>query len=820
MQSTRKCQKWHARPSPPQPLRVGGGCYNLQPTTWKGGREAYDAVMKTRLLAALVLVAIVVVGFMAFQRWRSVVSGPDVAAAAAGQPRFVGRETCVECHPNEDALWRGSDHDLAMQIPTEETVLGDFSGTTYNHYGVESTFFKQDGKYMVRTDGPDGKLHDYPVAYLFGFEPHEQYLIEFPDGSYQALNVCWDNSPAEEGGQRWFHLYPDHPTPYTDPFHWTGTLQNWNFMCAECHSTNVDKGYDLATDTYNTTYSEIDVSCEACHGPASHHVTIATAAEKGERPKEDARLGLMLSMKDPNGGVWEMDQETGNAKRSVPIGSRMEVETCGRCHVRRSMVDDDYIYGRPLMDTHRPALLTDPLYYADGQIQDEVYVYASILQSKMYAKGVTCSDCHDVHSLELRAPQDAVCSQCHLPTKYATPKHHFHKQDGPGANCLDCHMPATKYMVVDPRRDHSWRVPRPDLSMKIGSPNTCNWEGCHPDKSADWAADTMDDWYGTDWRTPHYGEVLYAGRMGEAGARDRLIGLVGDMEMPAIVRATAVQELEGSVDDVSLPVIEEALSDDDPLVRRAALVAMGMLPPERRLVALPLLDDPIRAVRVEAARLLAPVSADDLPPEAAAVLDRALVELEDSLMVDADRAEAHMTLGSVYVDRQRFDDAEAAYRTALRLNPRFGPAVVNLSDLYRLQGRDAEGERVLVDFLSRNPEEGVVHHSLGLLLARERRYDEAIHELAIAAELRPDDPRYAYVLGVGLQSIGRVDEAAEVFENALELHPYDPELLYALASIHAQAGNVSAAAQYAGRLAEVRPEDPEIQVLAARLGGH
>ncbi len=761
---------------------------------------------------------ILIVGFLAFQRWRSVVTGPEIADASAGRPHFVGRQTCVGCHPNEDALWQGSDHDLAMQIPSEETVLGDFSGSTYNHFGVETTFFVRDGEYMVRTDGPDGKLHDFPIAYLFGFEPHEQYLIAFPDGSYQALNVCWDNRPAEEGGQRWFHLYPDHPTPYTDPFHWTGTLQNWNFMCAECHSTNLDKGYDLDTDTYNTTYSEIDVSCEACHGPASHHVAIATAAEKGQRPKEDARLGLMLSMKDPNGGVWEMDQESGNAKRSVPIGSRTEVETCGRCHVRRSVVDDDYIYGRPLMDTHRPALLTDPLYYADGQIQDEVYVYASILQSKMFAKGVTCSDCHDIHSLELKAPGDAVCSQCHLPSKYATPQHHFHKQDGPGASCLDCHMPETKYMVVDPRRDHSWRVPRPDLTSTIGSPNTCNWEGCHPDTSAQWAATTMDDWYGADWRKPHYGEVLYAARVGAPGARDGLLSLVEDPEMPDIVRATAVFELEHFIDGTSLSAIEGALSDDDPLVRRAALTAMAPLPPDQRLLALPLLDDPIRAVRVEAARLLAPVSDSELTPEELTVLERGLVELEDSLMVDADRAEAHMTLGSVYLDRQRLDDAEAAYRTALRLNPRFGPAAVNLSDLYRGQGRDAEGERVLVDFLTRNPEDGVVHHSLGLLLAREQRYEEAVLELARAAELRPDDPRFAYVHGVALQSTGHSDEAIQVFEGALEIHPYDPEVLYALVSIHAQNGDVAAAAEYARRLAEIRPDDPEIQALVARLG--
>ncbi len=775
--------------------------------------------MRTRLLVAAVAIVVVTVGFLAFQRWRSVVSGPESDGVAQAPATFAGRQSCAECHPNETELWQGSDHDLAMQIPSEQTVLGDFSGTTYNHFGVETTFFMDEGRYMVRTDGPDGKLHDYSVTYLFGFEPHEQYLIAFPDGSHQALNVCWDNAPAEEGGQRWFHLYPDDPTPYTDPFHWTGTLQNWNFMCAECHSTNVDKGYDLVTDGYHTTYSEIDVSCEACHGPGSRHVAIATAAKRGQRPAENARLGLEVSLKDPNAGVWEMNPETGNAKRSRPIGSRTEVETCGRCHARRSVVHDDYIFGRPLMDTHRPALLTDPLYYADGQIQDEVYVYASIRQSRMYAHGVTCSDCHDGHSLELKAPQDAVCSQCHLPSTYATPRHHHHKQDGPGANCLDCHMPATKYMVVDPRRDHSWRVPRPDLTLKIGSPNTCNWEGCHPDRSPEWAAEAMDGWYPDGWRKPHYGEALHAARIGAPGARDALLWLIGDPEMPAIVRATALYELPPYLDAVSMQAVLRGLSDEDPLVRRSALTVMEVLPADQRLAAVPLLADPVRAVRVEAARQLAPVTADMVSPEQAAAIEGAIGELEESLAVDADRAGAHLTLGAVHVDRGRLDEAEQDYRTALRLDPRFGPAAVNLSDLYRSQGRDKEGERVLVDFLARNPDDGVVHHSLGLLLAREKRYQEAVEELRQAAELRPDDPRFAYVYGVGLISVGEQDRAIEVFETALDRHPNDPELLSVMVTTQAQAGRSAEAIEYARRLAEIRPDDPNVRALIANLQG-
>jgi Flp pilus assembly protein TadD len=435
----------------------------------------------------------------------------------------------------------------------------------------------------------------------------------------------------------------------------------------------------------------------------------------------------------------------------------------------------------------------------------------------MYAHGVTCSDCHDGHSLELKAPQDAVCSQCHLPSKYATTSHHLHKQDGPGASCLDCHMPATRYMVVDPRRDHSWRVPRPDLTVTIGSPNTCNREGCHPDRTPQWSAATMDEWYGTGWRKPHYGEVLHDARTGAPGARDGLLALVGNVEEPAIVRATAMSELVAFLDEVSMAAVVRGLTDGDPLVRRAALTVLEGVPAPQRLPALPLLDDPIRAVRVEAARQLAPVGDDMVSPAQAAAIEAGIAELEESLMVDADRASAHMTLGAVYVDRNRLDDAESAYRTALRLDSRFSPAAVNLSDLYRIQGRDDEGERVLVDFLARNPDDGVIHHSLGLLLVRQERYQEALIELGRAAELRPDDPRYAYVYGIGLQSVGDVEGAVEVFELTLEDHPNDPEILYALVSIHAQEGRRAKALGYARRLAEVRPGDPDVRAVVASL---
>ena len=433
----------------------------------------------------------------------------------------------------------------------------------------------------MRTDGPDGKLQEYPIAYTFGVYPLQQYLIAFPGGRYQALNVVWDTRPAKEGGQRWFHLYPKEEVAHDDPLHWTGSYQNWNYMCADCHSTNVKKGYTAATNTYATTWSELDVSCEACHGPGSAHVAWAEAVKAGKAKKEDADKGLAVVLKNDK-ATWDIDMKTGIAKRSVPLISHAEIETCARCHARRSVVAADYVYGRPFMQTHRPALLSEGLYFADGQIEDEVYEYGSFLQSKMHAAGVTCSNCHNPHDLKVPVSADRVCAGCHLPERFDTPKHHFHKANSTGASCISCHMPTRNYMVVHARHDHSFRIPRPDLSVSLGTPNAC--VQCHKAKSNQWAADAALRWWGDKVRSqPHYGATIHAAREELAGADAALQGLVGDASMPAIRRATAASLLSRNGGETSGATLPRALADPDPLVRDGAITAAEALEPNARL---------------------------------------------------------------------------------------------------------------------------------------------------------------------------------------------------------------------------------------------
>jgi Flp pilus assembly protein TadD len=731
----------------------------------------------------------------------------------------VGYQPCVECHAREVEAWKGSHHALAMQKADEGTVLGDFRNVRLTYNGVTSTFFRRNGMFFVRTDGPDGKLQEHQIAYTFGVAPLQQYLVAFPRGRYQALSIAWDSRPKAQGGQRWFHLYPGEKVDHRDVLHWTRPSQNWNFMCAECHSTNLRKGYRPAKNGYETTFSEITVSCEACHGPASAHVAWERERKAtGEAGPVTGDRGLVVRLREAVPARWVGGSPDGIARRDRPRESQVEVETCARCHSRRGVVSEDYVHGRPILDTHRVALLEGRLYHADGQILDEVYEYGSFLQSRMYQAGVTCTDCHDPHGVGGRGDPDATCAKCHEPSRFSRKSHHFHAEGTRGASCVECHMTSRTYMVVDPRRDHSFRLPRPDLTVKIGTPNACN--GCHTDRPAAWAATAVERWYGPSRRSarPHYGEALHAGRRHLAGAGAALIRLVDDASQPAIVRATGLSLLREHLSPASLPAVERALADPSPMVRQAALQILdGADPATRARLAAPLLTDQVRGVRIDAARALAEGPPNFLPPDRRAAFGAALEEWRVAQWVNADRPEGHMNLGWLHAVQGDLAGARTSYEAALRIEPGFVPAYINLADVLRAQGRDDEGEKALRKALERDPRNAQVHHSLGLLLVRQRRLPEALGALRQATELDQGEPRFAYVYGVALNSAGRRSEALAVLRQASRRHPAHRELLIALTTINRDAGDISSALAYALALVQLMPDDASAQALLREL---
>ncbi|NCF29501.1 MAG: tetratricopeptide repeat protein [Gammaproteobacteria bacterium] len=743
--------------------------------------------------------------------------GIAMPVAAAGAASFAGSQSCTECHQQEYGEWSGSHHDLAMQVATEATVLGNFADATYTAYGVRSRFFKKNGDYYVSTEGPDGALQDFKIDYTFGVYPLQQYLIAFPGGRYQALGLAWDTRPKDQGGQRWFHLYPNEHIAPGDVLHWTEINQNWNYMCADCHSTDLRRQFDFENDRYETVWSEIDVSCEACHGPGSKHVAWARAG-KAPSASYGPLNGLEVSFDERKDRRWALEPGAVSAAPSTqPTALRTEVETCGRCHSRRAPLGDAGGSGKPILDNYRVALLTDDLYHADGQIKDEVYVYGSFLQSKMYRAGVTCSDCHNPHSLKLKAEGNKLCSRCHLSEAFDTPAHHFHTSGTAGSQCVACHAPESTYMVVDPRRDHSFRIPRPDLSAALGVPNACS--GCHADKTAEWAANKVVEWHGpARGQSPHYGEVLAAGRRGEPGGEQQLMGITRDPTQPGIVRATALDILGRTLNQDSFAAIHRGLQDEDALVRLAALGSLEAVGPRERVrFAFPLVEDPVRAVRLEAARLLAPVPLEALPAEPRKTLVAAFAEYEKVHKAIADRPESLTSLANFYRDRGEMEIAEATYREAIRRHPSFGPAYVNLADLYRFQGRDGKGEEILRAALRTAPEQADILHAYGLLSIRHQRYAEAAKRLGQAAELRPDIPRYAYIHALALQKIGDAENALVVLRAAHHRHPNDRDILIALATMSRDRGDLESAVKYAKALVKLAPTEPEARQLLESL---
>jgi tetratricopeptide (TPR) repeat protein len=771
------------------------------------------------VLAAVAVAALGAAALFGMDGLRSRLFGPGAAAAnpTAVAARHVGGAVCAECHAKEQAAWHGSDHDLAMQVADEKAVLGDFANAKFKYAGTSTTFSRRDGKFVVNTDGPDGKLHDYEIKYAFGVHPLQQYLIEMPGGRMQALSIAWDSRPKGQGGQRWFHLYPGQNIKAGDWLHWTSAGQNWNFTCAECHSTNLRKNFDTATGTYKTTWSELNVSCEACHGPGSNHVTWA---RKGADWREfDASKGLALALDERRGVTWLPVAETGNAKRSVPRQAAREIDMCARCHGRASRISDDFVHGKPPLDTHRLVRLDDGLYWNDGQMRDEVYNWGSFVQSEMYAQGVTCSDCHDPHSLKLRKPGNLVCSQCHQPAKYDTAKHTHHADGTPGAACVSCHMPTTTYMVVDPRHDHGMRIPRPDISAKIGTPNACN--NCHGKKTAQWAADAIRQWTGKEPEGfQHFAEALHAGSIGTPAARGALLTLLDDRKQPALARASAIDRLGRNLTPLTVDAISRALNDTDAVVRLAAVEALGAGEAATRQRYLPrMLDDPVRAVRIEAARALAGAPEQSLSASQRDVFAKVLAEYIAVQTYNADRPEGRMNLGNLYAQRRDVGGSIEEYRKAIAIDPTFVAAYANLADLYRAGGVDGEAEKTLREGLARNPKEAVLHHALGLTLVRQKRNAEGLQELRTASQLAPTSGRYAYVYAVALNSGGRTAEAIAVLNAALARQPYDRDILSGLAYFNAQAGKRDVAMGYVRRLRELDPDSTEVAQMARQIEG-
>ncbi|RIA45419.1 cytochrome c3 family protein [Dichotomicrobium thermohalophilum] len=680
-------------------------------------------------------------------------------SGAPPAPHYVGSQACVGCHADAAKAWEKSHHALAWTKANQTTVLGDFDGARFAQDGVWTQFNIEDGQHVIATEGPEGKERAYPVKGVAGIEPLQQYLLETAPGRLQAFDIAWDTEK-----KHWYHLYPGQDLKPGDGLHWTGPYKTWNARCADCHATGYEKNYDPKARRYTSTQAEIGVGCEACHGPGAAHLAWAEAPSR--QP-----VGPGLTDK---GFTIGFD----------PDSAETEIQQCAACHSRREPLGDaSPVPGTPFHDAYNLALLREGLYHADGAILDEVFVYGSFLQSKMYEKGVRCSDCHEPHSAELKLEGNAICTQCHSPAgnprfpslrkaEYSDPAHHFHEPGAPGAQCRSCHMIERVYMGIDGRRDHSFRVPRPDLSVKIGTPNACT--DCHADKGAEWAAAKVAQWF-PDGRsgTPHYGETLHAGRTNTSPeTRDKLLALARDTSEPAIVRATALDLLRRMVDASVLDETVPLLRDDSPLLRAAALRLFQAAPAERRLqAAAGLLDDPVRSVRLEAAKLLIGQPLGALSAAQRQAAQAVLADYQRTLFARADYPETQMQIAGVAMTLRNFGAAQGALKEALRMDPQLADAWLTLSRIQAALGQRDEALKTL-ERASRNvPDNGDIFHLLGALYAQQQAHQKAI----------------------------------EALERSLALAGSSPERLEMLALENLFAGNRGKAREYAGRLRDSYP---------------
>ena len=692
---------------------------------------------------------------------------------------FLGDNNCKECHEKEYKDWKGSDHDKAMQIADSLTVLADFNNKMFTSQGVTSHFYKKNSDFYVNTEGPDGNNHDYKIVYTFGITPLQQYIVKFPNGHYQCLRTAWDTVK-----NKWFDLYPDFKVVHSEWLHWSRGGLNWNNMCSDCHSTNVRENYNQQSDSYNTKYALINVNCEACHGPGKQHV-------------EDVK---QLGDNYKNSGTMHM---------AVGIAPKDLVNECARCHMRREQFSSTFNFEGTMLDHYFPQLIEEPIYYPDGQILDEDYVYGSFVQSKMYRNNIACNNCHNSHSLKLRFEGNALCAQCHVPERYDTPKHHFHKENTEGALCVNCHMPGRYYMGNDFRRDHSFRVPRPDLSLKYGTPNAC--VGCHKDKNNDWAWKEFKNLYGTVDST-HFSDKLVPGIVGEPRGDIGLLELINDEKQSGFVRASAVKALSHYNSEGLMDTFLALLDDESPLVRGTTLDVLSQInAPDYNNYFLPLLNDKKRTVRIKAFYALGGLSEAQVPEKYKMSYQRVKKEFFDYLDVNSDFPGGQVKQANYYLKQGNLEKAIEGYEKALQIDNINNQARLNLANLYYSNQDYQKAEEAYKTVISQEPKYGPAYYSLGLLYAELGQTNKAIEQMQKAKAIMPENIRVYYNLGLLYDKSQEGPKAEKTLIDGLKIDANNESLLYALAFHYYNAKDTEKAKTILLKLIQLYPDNNQYQ---------
>lgn len=753
-----------------------------------------------------------------------------------GEPQYVGRETCLECHETEMNDFMGSHHDLAMDVANDSTVLGDFNqAELHRSNGEVNKAYKRQDKFFVVTDGEDGSMKEYEVKYVFGHYPLQTYLVEFPGGRLQVLPLTWSSRD-----DAWYYMADSIPqyanVDHNDWLHWTNQAQNWNSMCAYCHTTGFEKNYDPETDTYNSTWTEIDVSCEACHGPASNHIKWANMPEYAQKDWDNYGLVTKTSGLDNN---------------------EQYVEMCARCHSRRGTFSDQEPHNICTYDFMQMDLPQEPQWYVDGQIHDEDYVVASFMQSKMFQRGVQCNDCHNVHSGERKLEGNELCFQCHNPADYDTYAHHHHKYAGEkgdavtslygdvydvgsGTECVNCHMPAQYYMGVDLRNDHSFRVPRPDLSDELGSPNAC--VQCHGDETNQWAAQQIEQWHGKPYKK-HWGEAIFAATHGDAGSDSALLRIVDSAPevYPNIVRSTALATLN---QEQHADVLYRYLTDEHDMLRSTALNALEVLTDEDAAHIFPLLNDARFSIRALSAMKLMNYPKNRIPKKYLESYKKAVEDYGSLQRYNADFPLSRFNLGSYYFMKSALAsnasdslhwsaEADKSFLAAYQQDTAMSQFALQLAYRFNQEGNLAESAIYFRKYLHAQPNDAQAHYDFGLLLSsvagqkigslgtqkpslaqKKEFYDEGLQQLEQAIAADPRNPVFNFNNVAQIYMYyGENEKAAQVLTQAVEKRGGQLTDYVNLFNYHVMTRNKQKSEALAQEIVRKFPDDPNVQPL-------
>ncbi|MGF1683940.1 cytochrome c3 family protein [Photobacterium minamisatsumaniensis] len=732
-------------------------------------------------------------------------------SAAQIQSASPSSQRCVNCHSEQYQQWQQSHHFKAMAKATPETVLGNFNNVSFEYNGIKSRFFQKGKQFFVTTDNARGKQETFNISYTFGVYPLQQYLIDFDDGRKQVLNIMWDSRPSSEGGQRWYHLYPEHPSmthghntedqsaanntnnmpaavSHNNQPHWTKNYFNWNSRCAACHSTQVEKHYSPNSNSYKSQWREINVSCESCHGNSKNHLRWS---EKSERKQtREASKGWGFSIKDE--GTWSAEQTENNPsayrtfKRKGRSANKQNT-VCASCHSRRSEITtpDPYL---DYNDNYILSLIESPLYYADGQIREEVYVWGSFIQSKMHHEGVTCSNCHEPHSSALKAEGNALCTQCHNREIFNTTSHHHHQENTAGSQCVNCHMTETTYMGVDTRRDHSFRIPRPVLSAQVNAPNACNQ--CHQQWSPEQAQQFIKQW-GTNDHPQHFAIAFQAADnyvFQTPETKQWLSDIASSAQQPDIIRASAL--IRFTQDQDNLKIIASEITNTSPIIRLAAIRSLAVYPIQVRYNMLskkldnPTLPKEKKAIRIEIARQLAGLPLVSLNVHHAEQVRSLNHDFLKYSQFNADLPESQIMLGNFHLNNNAFKKAEKAYLHALLLDDDSIAAMVNLAELYRQTQRDHLAEPLLQKAITQEPNDASHHYAIGLLYIRQNQLELALSALEKASNLHYSHPVFAYTYALALQKKKQDNLAKDYLVEWVKTHGEEPQVMQVLNSLH------------------------------------